>query len=85
MLASDTPSREESLHEQVERKLIKIFGADRGAELLRLLLADLRLTAVVTTDDLIRVADLLQTRQGFEKTAGAMLSVMAAVRRSGGR
>lgn len=85
MPVHDAPPGEQSLHEQVERKLVKIFGADRSAELLRLLLADLKLAAVVTTDDLIRVADLLQTRQGFEKTAGAMLSVMAAMRRSVGR
>ena len=85
MQLGDTPPRDAELHEQVERKLLKVFGNEHGAELLRGLLADLRLPAVGSTDDLNRLADLLQTRQGFERTAGAMLSVMAAVRRISGR
>lgn len=85
MPASETTPRDDELHELVERKLIKVFGAERGAEMLRGLVAELRLPSVRTTDELSRVADLLQTRQGFERTAGAMLAVMAAVRRSAGR
>jgi hypothetical protein len=84
-LPNAEPRRDEALHELVEGKLSKVFGADRGPELLRGLLTELRLPAIETTDQLVRVADLLQTRQGFERTAGAMLSVMAAVRRSAGR
>ena len=85
MQASDTPTLDGELHALVERKLVKIFGNERGGELLRTLLADLKLPAVATTADLVRLADLLQTRQGFERTAGAMLSVMAAMRNSGRR
>ncbi len=74
--------REDELQALVEAKLARVFGAERGGELLRGSLAELRLTGVHTTDDLVRVADLLQTRTGFERTVGAMLSVMAAVRRA---
>jgi hypothetical protein len=74
-----------TLHELVERKLVRVFGPERGAALLRSLLAELRLGAVRTTGELHRVADLLQTHPGFERTAGAMLAVMAAVRDSAGR
>lgn len=70
------------LHAQVEAKLIKVFGPERGAELLRRVLAQLTLASVNTTADLHRVAELLQTRSGFEGTVGAMLAVMAAVRQS---
>lgn len=79
------PTRDAALHGVVEGKLSKVFGTDRGPELLRGLLTELRLPTIETTDELVRVADLLQTRQGFERTAGAMLAVMAAVRRSSGR
>ena len=82
MPPDDTPPRDAELHEQVERKLVRVFGDERGAALLRGLLVELRLPAITTNDELTRLADLLQTRQGFERTAGAMLSVMAAVRRS---
>lgn len=85
MPASESPGHDAALHGLVEGKLGKVFGPERGPELLRGLLTELRLTTILTTDDLSRVADLLQTRQGFERTAGAMLSVMAAVRRSAGR
>lgn len=80
MQGSETGGRDEGLHTLVEGKLVKVFGPDRGRDLLRGLLGELRLGSVDTTADLVRVADLLQTRQGFERTAGAMLSVMAAVR-----
>ena len=75
----------DDLHELVERKLTRVFGFDRANRLLRSTLADLRLPAVETTDDLECVAALLQTHDGFEQTAGAMLAVMAAVRRSARR
>lgn len=78
-------SSADDLHGLVERKLARVFGPERAARLLRSLLAELRLSAVATTDDLERVAVLLQTHDGFEQTAGAMLAVMAAVRRSAGR
>jgi len=81
----DLEARDEGLHAIVEAKLVKVFGAERGAELLRSLLAELRLATVATNTELMRVADLLQQRPGFERTAGAMLSVMAAVRQSAGR
>lgn len=84
MPASEHPG-DDALHGLVEGKLSKVFGPERGPEMLRGLLAELRLPSVATNDDLARVADLLQTRQGFERTAGAMLSVMVAVRRSAGR
>lgn len=77
--------RDEALHALVEAKLVKIFGPGRGGELLRELLGELRLPALETTAELARLAELLQTRQGFERTAGAMLAVMAEVRRSASR
>lgn len=85
MPGSEEQTRDEALHALVEGKLVKVFGADRGRELLRGLLGELRLSTLGTTAELARVAELLQTREGFERTAGAMLAVMAAVRRSAGR
>ena len=75
----------DDLHGLVEGKLARVFGPERATRLLRSMLAELRLPTVGTTDDLERVAALLQTHDGFEQTAGAMLAVMAAVRRSAGR
>ena len=43
------------LHEQVERKLIKVFGPERGAALLNGLLAELRLSSIVRTVLVTRV------------------------------
>jgi len=50
--------------------------------LLRRLLAEAGLVEIASEADLLRVAELLQTRPGFEGTVGAMLAVMAVVRRS---
>lgn len=83
MPASETSaSKRPELHALVEAKLVKVFGPERGQALLRGLLAQLRITEVVDEVDLLRVAELLQTRPGFEGTVGAMLAVTAAVRRS---
>ncbi len=84
MPQSEPSVGEADLHTLVERKLIKVFGPEHGRELLRTVLKEIGLPALDTTQDLTRLADRLQTRQGFEATAGAMLSVMAAVRRSAG-
>lgn len=81
MPANETVGRPE-LHDIVEAKLVKVFGPDRGQVLLRRLLAEAGIAEVVSEADLLRVAELLQTRPGFEGTVGAMLAVMAVVRRS---
>lgn len=70
------------LHTEVQAKIVKVFGPDRGAALLRSVLVQLGLASVADEHDLLRVADLLQTRPGFEGTVGAMLAVMATVRRT---
>lgn len=70
------------LHALVEAKLVKVFGPDRGQALLRSLLGQLHIAEISGEAELLRVAELLQTRPGFEGTVGAMLAVTAAVRRS---
>lgn len=77
-------SHSPQLHEIVERKLAKIFGEERGKLLLEGLLAELELPTIATTNDLARVADALEARPGFERTTGAVLSVMVTMRRSQG-
>jgi hypothetical protein len=62
--------------------LVKVFGPDHGQALLRRLPAQLGLAEIADEADLLRVAVLLQPRPGFEGTVGAMLAVMAAVRRT---
>jgi|GEM_PF-6332518 len=73
--------RAEDLGAVAERKLARVFGAERGAALLRAVLEELRLDAVRTVDDLEQVAAALEKRGGFEATAGTMLSVLAATQR----
>lgn len=53
----------------------------RGGALFDAVLDEIRLRAVVTPDDLARVASALERRGGFETTAGTMLAVIAAMRR----
>jgi hypothetical protein len=65
----------------VVEKLTKVFGERRGRELLGQVLAELRLPCVTSTEDLARFAEALQTRGGFEATTGAMLGVLATMRR----
>ncbi|MDO9016282.1 MAG: hypothetical protein Q8S73_10110 [Deltaproteobacteria bacterium] len=79
------PASDPALHGLVESKLVKVFGVERGMVLLDGLLSQLGLAAVDTTADLARLADLLEKQPGFEGTVGAVLSVMAAMRRSQGR
>ena len=68
------------LHALVVQKLSKVFGASRARELLGDVLRETGLERVVSIDDLVRVAEALQTRGGFEATVGAMLAVQAAMR-----
>jgi hypothetical protein len=78
-------TRDEELHGIVEAKLIKVFGPERASALLRSVLPQMKLEKIETTDELARLAELLEARSGFEATIGTVLSVMAAVRRSQGR
>ena len=71
----------EDLGAVVERKLTRVFGAERGAALLQAVLGELGLQAVSTATDLERVASALERRGGFEATAGTMLAVLAATRK----
>lgn len=70
----------EDLAAVVERKLTRVFGAERGVALLQAVLRELGLETVSSTTDLERVASALERRGGFEATAGTMLSVLAATR-----
>lgn len=76
------PGGKPEMHALVEAKFVKVFGPDRGAALLRRLLEQLGLRAVADDRDLLRVAELLQARPGFEGTLGAMLAVMATMHRT---
>ncbi len=78
-------SVDDDLHGVVQGKLARIFGQERAEQILGAILGVLALEKVRTTSDLERVATLMQTRPGFEATAGTVLSVMAALRRSQGR
>lgn len=69
------------LHTQVLRRLTRIFGEARAEALVAELLAGLGIARVETTDQLERLASALKERGGFEATAGAMLGVLAAMRR----
>lgn len=71
----------EDLGELAQRKLARVFGAERGKALFDAVLDEIGLRAVVTPDDLARVASALERRGGFETTAGTMLAVIAAMRR----
>lgn len=71
----------EDLRELAERKLTRVFGAERGRALLASVLAEAGLAAVATPDDLARVAVALERRGGFEATAGTMLAVIASLRK----
>lgn len=72
------------LHGLVVQKLTRVFGEERARELLASTLAEARLEVVATPDHLMRVAQILQTRGGFEATTGAMLAVQAVMRGAGG-
>jgi hypothetical protein len=69
------------LHALVVQKLTKVFGEPRARDLLADVLREVRLEQVVTTHDLVNVAESLQRRGGFEGTVGVMLAVQAAMRR----
>ena len=71
----------EDLGDLAQRKLERVFGAERGRALFDAVLAEVGLRAVVTPDDLARVASALERRGGFETTAGTMLAVIAAMRK----
>lgn len=71
----------EGLGELALRKLERVFGAERGRALFGSVLGELGLLAVVTPDDLARVASALERRGGFETTVGTMLAVVAAMRK----
>lgn len=71
----------EDLGDLAQRKLARVFGAERARALFDAVLAEVGLRAVVTPDDLARVASALERRGGFEATAGTMLAVVAAMRK----
>ncbi len=76
------PAEVPELHGLVVQKLTKVFGEQRARELLANVLGEVRLAQVVSLDDLMRVAEALQKRGGFEATTGAMLAVQATMRRA---
>lgn len=76
--------QDSSLHQLVREKLTKVFGRSRGDALLRNVMLEVQLESVSTTAELLRVAEALQRRSGFEATTGAMLAVMASIRISQG-
>lgn len=78
------PELDQELHQLVREKLTKVFGSSRGDALLRNVMQEVQVSSVGTTEELLRVAEALQRRSGFEATTGAMLAVMASIRISRG-
>jgi len=76
---ADSPRPE--LHAIAHDKLTRVFGRERGEELLTSVLLEAKLKRIDTTDDLLRVADALKKRGGFIATTGVILEVQAMMRR----
>ncbi len=77
---SDAPT---DLGELARTKLLRVLGPTLSRVELARALNTAGLTAIVTVDDLAKVATALQGREGFVATVGALLSVEAAMRRLG--
>lgn len=69
------------LGELARTKLLRVLGPALSRVELAHALQVAGLTAIVTVDDLARVAEALQRREGFVATVGALLAVEAAMRR----
>lgn len=70
-----------SLDEVAIAKLAKVLGPSRAAEELSSALREVGLDAIGSVEDLELVASVLQRRDGFVATVGALLAVETAMRK----
>lgn len=70
----------DALEALAREKMSRVLGASRAAQLYAQVMAEVRLSELRDADDLMRFAQALAARGGFEGSVGALLCVQATIR-----